>query len=143
MADAAFYYGVLRALVDSDRPLWTQMSFDAAAENLHNGAREGLNAQLYWPEVGWVRADELVLRKLLPMAQQGLTAFGVSGRAIDRYLGVIEGRCRTGRTGSVWQRESVAALERRGLSRHDALTQMLRTYTEGMHAGDPVHTWPL
>ncbi len=143
MADAAFYYGVLRALVDAERPLWTQMSFDAAAENLHNGAREGLNAQLYWPEVGWVRADELVLRKLLPMAHEGLTASGVSGRAIDRYLGVIEGRCRTGRTGSVWQRESVATLERGGMSRRDALTQMLRNYTEGMHAGEPVHAWPL
>ncbi len=143
MADAAFYYGALRALVDSDRPLWTQMSFNAAAENLHNGAREGLAAQLYWPEVGWVRADELVLRKLLPMARDGLVAFGVSARAIDRYLGVIEGRCLSGRTGSVWQRESVAKLERGGLRRADALTQMLRTYTEGMHADEPVHAWPL
>jgi len=143
MADAAFYYGVLRALVNSERPLWTQMSFDAAAENLHNGAREGLAAQLYWPEVGWVRADELVLRKLLPMAHEGLQAFGVSGRAIDRYLGVIEGRCQSGRTGSVWQRECVAKLERSGLGRTEALAQMLRSYTEGMHADEPVHAWAL
>ncbi len=143
MADAAFYYGLLRALASDERPLWTQMTFNAAAENLHNGAREGLHAQLYWPELGWVRADELVLRRLLPMAHAGLVSYGVSQRAADRYLGVIEGRCQNGRTGSVWQRQRVATLERGGMDRPAALAQMLRDYTEGMHADEPVHAWPL
>ena len=33
MANAAFYYGALRALSEDDRPLWTQMSFAAAQTN--------------------------------------------------------------------------------------------------------------
>ena len=36
---------------------------------------------------------------------------------------------------------TVAALEERGLDRHAALTEMLRLYSEGMHANAPVHTW--
>ncbi len=143
MANAAFYYGALRALVDADRPLWTQMSFHAAEENLHSGAREGMEAQLYWPEVGWVRPDELVLRRLLPLAHSGLRSFGVSDAARERYLGVIEGRCLARRTGSVWQRETVAGLQTSGRSRPEATTEMLRRYVELMHLGNPVHTWPL
>ena len=37
--------------------------FNAAAENLQSGARTGMESQLYWPDVGWVRPDELVLRR--------------------------------------------------------------------------------
>ncbi|MBV9856363.1 MAG: glutamate--cysteine ligase, partial [Streptosporangiaceae bacterium] len=44
MANAAFYYGVVRVLAEAQRPIWTQMSFTAAAENLYEAARYGLDA---------------------------------------------------------------------------------------------------
>ena len=141
MANAAFFYGAQRALAAQERPLWTQMSFQAAEENLYTGARHGMNAQLYWPGIGWIPPDELVLRRLLPMAHDGLRDCGVSDEARERYLGVIEQRCLARRTGSSWQRETVALLEERGLSRDAALTGMLKRYMELMHAGEPVHTW--
>ncbi|GAB19954.1 hypothetical protein GOEFS_098_00200 [Gordonia effusa NBRC 100432] len=143
MANAAFYYGLLRGLVDQERPVWSQMSFDAAAENLHAGAREGFAAQLYWPKVGWVRPDELTLRKLLPIADAGLTAFGVSRKARSRYLSVIEGRCQSRQSGSEWQRRAVAAREAAGDDRDVALAGMLADYVTLMHEGEPAHTWPL
>ncbi len=49
LANAAFYYGLVRVLADEDRPLWTQMSFSAAEENFHAGARDGIDARVYWP----------------------------------------------------------------------------------------------
>ncbi|AFA75087.1 hypothetical protein GPOL_c40800 [Gordonia polyisoprenivorans VH2] len=143
MANAAFYYGVVRGLVEADRPLWSQMSFNAAAENLHAGARGGLESQLYWPDVGWVRPDELTLRRLLPLADDGLRAFGVSSKARARYLSVIEGRCVTRQTGSVWQRRAVAAREQAGEDRTTALRGMLADYVTHMHEGEPVHSWTL
>lgn len=60
---------------------------------------------------------------------------------IDRYLPIIEGRCKWRRNGAWWQTETVAALERRGLDRTEALTEMLRHYLDGMHSNEPVHTW--
>ena len=60
----------------SERPLWTQMSFSAAEENFHAGARDGIDARVYWPGVGEVPAAELVLRRLLPLAHEGLDALG-------------------------------------------------------------------
>src|SRR5690348_8590004 len=48
VANAAFYYGLVRSLAEAQRPIWTQMSFATASENLHEAARHGLDAQLYW-----------------------------------------------------------------------------------------------
>jgi gamma-glutamyl:cysteine ligase YbdK (ATP-grasp superfamily) len=141
LADTAFYYGLVHTLAEGERPLWTQMSFDAAAENLHAGARDGIDGRLYWPEVGWVSPRELVLRRLLPMAAEGLDAYGVDPEVRDRYLGVIEQRCATGRNGAVWQREDVVAREKAGATRAEALHGMLGAYLERAQAGEPVHTW--
>src|SRR5690606_31818908 len=47
LADTAFYYGLLHSLAHSERPLWSQMTFDAARENLHSAARQGIESQLY------------------------------------------------------------------------------------------------
>jgi hypothetical protein len=142
IANAAFFYGAQRALATAERPVWTQMSFQAAEENLYAGARHAFDAQLYWPGIGWVPPDELVLRRLLPMAHDGLRECGVSDAVRERYLGVIEQRCLAQRTGSRWQRETVANLEARGLDRDAALVGMLHRYVELSDTNEPVHTWP-
>ena len=49
MANAAFYFGLVRALAEQDRPVWSQMSFPAAEENFHAAAQAGIDAQVYWP----------------------------------------------------------------------------------------------
>jgi gamma-glutamyl:cysteine ligase YbdK (ATP-grasp superfamily) len=144
MANAAFYYGLVRYLAEAQRPIWTQLSFATAAENLHEAARHGLDAQLYWPGVGDTPAAELILRRLLPLAREGLGRWGVSQADADRLLGIVEQRCLTGQTGAAWQIATVAELSRAGgLDRVEALRQMTLRYIEHMHANDPVHTWPL
>ncbi len=143
LANAAFYYGALRMLAQEDRPLWSRMSFAAAEDNFVAGAREGLDAKLYGPGRGDLPATELILRHLLPLADEGLREWGVSAAARDRYLSVVEGRCLTGVNGATWQTATVARLEERGIPRHEALQQMLATYTEHMHTNEPVHTWAL
>jgi gamma-glutamyl:cysteine ligase YbdK (ATP-grasp superfamily) len=142
MANAAFYYGLVRMLAESERPVWTQMSFATAAENLHEAARHGLAAHLYWPGLGDAPVAELVLRRLLPMARDGLARWGVDPVHADRLLGIIEQRCLTGQTGASWQVATTAALQERGASREEALRQMTRRYVEHMHTNEPVHTWP-
>jgi hypothetical protein len=142
MANAAFYYGLVKILAESQRPIWTQMSFATAGENLHEAARHGLDAHLYWPGLGDVPASELVLRRLLPLAREGLDRWGVRPDHADRLLSVIEQRCLTGRNGAVWQVETVAGFARNGgAGRHEALRLMTQQYIEHMHTNDPVHAW--
>jgi hypothetical protein len=143
LANAAFYYGALRVLSDDERPLWSKLTFPAARENFVDCARRGMDAACYWPGLGEVTVDELVLRRLLPLAHEGLQRWGVDAPVRDRLLGVIEQRTKTGRNGAAWQAETVHALEDKGLDRPAALGQMVRLYCEGMHANEPVHTWPV
>jgi len=130
---------LVRALAESERPLWSQMSFSAAEENFHVAAQQGVDAQIYWPGVGQVRATELILRRLLPMAREGLDAWGVSAEEGDRLLGIIEQRCLTGVNGSEWFVRRMA--DRADMERYDALRATLLEYREGMHTNEPVHTW--
>jgi gamma-glutamyl:cysteine ligase YbdK (ATP-grasp superfamily) len=144
VANAAFYYGLLRALADAQRPIWTQLSFATAAENLHEAARRGMDARLYWPGLGEAPAAELVLRRLLPLARDGLAAWGVATDLADRLLDIIEQRCLTGQTGAAWQKATVAALSRNGAAdRDEALRLMTQRYIDHMHTNEPVHTWPV
>jgi hypothetical protein len=143
LANAAFYYGLVRVLADEDRPIWSQMSFSAAEENFHSGARDGIDARVYWPGVGDVPVAELVLRRLLPLAHEGLDRWGIDAADRDRLLGIIERRCVTTTNGASWQARQFHYLyEDRRLERADALREMTLRYREHMHSNVPVHDWP-
>ena len=139
MANAAFYFGLVRALAESERPLWSQMSFSAAEENFHVAAQQGIEAQVYWPGVGQVSATELVLRRLLPAARQGLESWGVDSATSDRLLGIVEERCLKGTNGAEWFVTRMRLREDQ--DRFDALRATLLEYLDRMHSNDPVHSW--
>ena len=133
-----------RELAENDRPIWSQLTFGAAEENFHAAARRGIEASLYWPRHGEIRAADLIRETLLPKAHAGLDRFGVDPYHRDRLLGIIDERCRTGRNGAVWQTETVWSAERtRGLDRDAALHDRLLRYNTLQRTNDPVHTWPV
>lgn len=65
----------------------------------------------------------------------------MDAEARDRLLGVIEGRCLTGQNGADWQIKTVRNYEARGMSRTEALREMIEHYATNMHSNEPVHTW--
>ncbi len=142
-ANAALYYGLVRALADADPPPWAGVPFARAERDLHRAARYGLQARLSWAG-RTLRADRLAGDVLLPAAAAGLDAWGVDPADRDRYLGVVAARLRTGRTGAAWQTAMVLRLEEsNGLERAAALREMTRRYVENSRSGAPVHEWPL
>ncbi len=143
VANALFFYGLVRALVALEHPPWRSMTFEAAHDNFVAGARHGLDAELFWPGAATVGVDRLVLDRLLPLAREGLRAWDVEPSVSDRYLSIIEARCRTGCTGASWQTQMVAALEKNGCPRPVAMRRMLERYVVHMSANVPVHTWPV
>ncbi|MGW1029552.1 glutamate--cysteine ligase [Streptomyces sp. NPDC002577] len=149
VANAAFYYGVVRALASDARPVWTRMPFEAAADNFETACRHGIEAQLQWPRPGRrggtaeVPAVALVRDELLPLAAAGLDAWGVEPADRDFYLGVIEERCRRRVNGASWQAATFHRALESGLDRDAALAATTRRYCELMRAGEPVHTWPV
>ncbi|MFC3578260.1 glutamate--cysteine ligase [Streptomyces yaanensis] len=149
LANAAFYYGVVRALAEEARPVWTRLPFETAAANFDAACRYGIDARLRWPRRGRhggiaeVAAVDLVRDELLPLAEAGLDAWGVEPADRDFYLGVIEERCRLRVNGASWQAATFHRALERGLDRPTALAETTRRYSELMHVGEPVHTWPV
>ncbi|MEV0444138.1 glutamate--cysteine ligase [Streptomyces spectabilis] len=149
IANAAFYYGVVRALAEETRPVWSRLPFETAARNFDTACRHGIEASLEWPRRGRyggltrVAAVDLVRDELLPLAGAGLDAWGVEPADRDLYLGVIEERCRRRVNGASWQAATYHRALERGLEREAALAATTRRYCELMHAGEPVHTWPV
>ncbi len=141
LANGAFYFGALRHLAEEERPVWSRMSFGAAEENFTRAALRGLDTTVYWPEMGEVPIAELVLRRLLPLAHEGLRQWGVDDDIRERLMGIIEGRCTSGRNGAQWQVDAVHAFEAHGMDRWEALRRMTLEYTARMHTNTPVHTW--
>ncbi|MEU6996269.1 glutamate--cysteine ligase [Streptomyces sp. NPDC046465] len=149
IANAAFYYGLVRALAEESRPVWSRLPFEAAARNFDVACRHGIDATLQWPRRGRlggiaeVAAVRLVREELLPLAAAGLDAWGVEAADRDLYLGVIEERCRRRVNGASWQATTYYRARESGLGREEALAATTRRYCELMHAGEPVHTWPV
>ncbi|MFD7326336.1 glutamate-cysteine ligase family protein [Streptomyces sp. NPDC059875] len=149
VANAAFYYGLVRALAEEARPVWKRLPFEDAAANFDAACRHGIEAELRWPRPGrsggvaTVSAVRLVLDELLPLAAAGLDAWHVEPADRDFYLGVIEERCRGRVNGASWQAETFRRARESGLDREAALAATTRRYAELMHGGEPVHRWPV
>jgi hypothetical protein len=88
-----------------------------------------------------VKVAELVVRKLLPLAADGLRQWEVDEAEISRLLDIIEHRCLRLANGATWQVAEVARREQTGETRQQALSGMLASYLPRMHSNEPVHTW--
>jgi len=140
MANAAFWFGLLSGMSRIYPDIRRVMEFDTANENFVAAARLGLRAQFGWPGHQQIPADELILEELLPIAREGLEKRGIDAADIDKYLGVVEERIRSGRTGSQWQLDSFAFLRGRG-NRAERLAAITAATIENQQTGRPVHEW--
>lgn len=102
IANAAFWCGMMVEFGAREDDITKRMDFDQAGANFYTAAREGIGATFTWLDGNDVSARELVLDKLLPMAQSGLRRQAVAEDDIKKYLTVIDERVRSGRTGSRW-----------------------------------------
>jgi CBS domain-containing protein len=142
VANAAFYFGLLAGISAEYDDVSKVLDFDIAKENFFAAARNGLQARFRWIGGRTTNVDHLILDELLPIARAGLKAHNVDTADIDKYIGIIEERVRTGRTGARWMLDSLTQLGSRGLEeeRYRAMTgAMLRRQKRGR----PVHTWKL
>ena len=134
VANAALYYGLVRTLAELGEAAPRDLGFDDTRNNFYAAARHGLDAELKWLDGGRRSARDLILETCLPMARQGLQAFGLPDAEIDHYLGVVESRVRSGQTGAQWQLKQLEA-------RQGDVHRMTIDYLENQRSGAPVHEW--
>ena len=146
LANGALLLGLTLGLSRDVDALLPGLPFEEAKGNFLRAARDGLDAQLLWPErtapsPRLVPAVELV-RRLLPVARRGLVDAGVEAAEADGLLSVVEARLEARCTGARWQRKMLAHLEVH-MPRADALGALLERYMSHAASGRPVHEWPV
>ncbi|MEO1128749.1 MAG: glutamate-cysteine ligase family protein [Planctomycetota bacterium] len=140
VANAALWFGLMRGMSETYPDITTELSFDDVRANFIAAARQGLDAQLHWIGGITVPARELIALKILPLAQRGLEAAGISGTQIDRYLGIIQDRASVGQTGSIWMLKSYAGMPKR-TTRGERMCRLSTAIARRQLHGTPVHTW--
>ena len=141
IANAAFLLGLLSGGPGAYGDLAKKMAFHDAETNFLAAAQAGLDAQFIWIDGQVLPARELILRELLPLARTGLREAGISGADSDRYLGVIEERVQSGRTGSQWLLRSLADMQDTSESKDALLSALTAATARRQWEGNPVHEW--
>ncbi|MFN2333953.1 MAG: CBS domain-containing protein [Wenzhouxiangellaceae bacterium] len=142
VANAAFFFGMMSKLSHSVDDIRSQLSFSDVKSNFLSAARDGLRAQQVWFDEQQFPAQQLILDRLLPLAEQGLKEANIDSADIERYLGVIEQRVSTRRTGARWQLESLEQMKGNG-SQHEQLRALTASMVEQQQTGKPVAEWDL
>jgi CBS domain-containing protein/gamma-glutamylcysteine synthetase len=140
IANSAFWYGLMAEMGAREEDVTRRIDFDQAGANFYTAAREGLGAHFVWLDGHEVNARELVLERLLPVAQAGLRRQGIVEDDIKKYLAVVEERCRTGRSGARWQLASWGSLRDRSTPGERA-TALVAATVKRQLTGRPVSEW--
>ena len=140
IANSAFWCGMMVELSHQYEDITQHIDFDTAQGNFYAAAREGISSQQTWLDGEELAAPKLVLDKLLPLAEAGLRRQGIDDGDVKRYLGVVEQRIRTGRTGARWMNESLHRMKNKGTSteRNNAL---VAATVQRQATGRPVSEW--
>ena len=140
VANAAFWTGMMVELGARERDFTHRIDFDQAGSNFYTAAREGIASHFTWLDGEDVTARELVLERLLPLAEAGLHRQGVNPQHITKYLGVVEERVRTARTGARWQLSSWNSLRDRATP-GERSTAVVAATVQRQLTGRPVSEW--
>jgi len=140
IASAALWFGLMAEMGARGEDVTKRIDFDQAAHNFYTAAREGLGSHFLWFDGEEVSARNLVLDRLMPLAEAGLRRQKVSEGDITKYLSVVDARVRTGRTGARWQFSSWMSLRDRATPGERANALVAATVQRQL-TGRPVSEW--
>jgi CBS domain-containing protein len=140
VANSAFWVGMMVEIGSREHDITRRIDFDQAGANFYTAAREGIGSHFTWLDGEDINARELILERLLPLAEAGLRRQGINEEHIKRYLGVVEARTRTARTGARWQMSSWNSLRDRATLSERA-TAIVAATVQRQLTGRPVADW--
>lgn len=142
MANAIFWIGLMLGMPDEFRGKWNDhFHFQEVRSNFLKAARNGIYNKFFWFGE-FVGARELILDKLLPMAEKGLWGAGLEYSEFGPYLSVIEKRAARRVNGSSWMIESFRSL-RKKYSIDESILRMTKFVADRCLGDTPVHEWPI
>ena len=140
MANSAFWLGLMNGLMRRHEDITKVFEFEQAKQNFVAAARLGLGSHMSWLGGKEVPSPVLIADHLIPIAAEGLDAAGITPADRDKYLGVIERRVRSGRTGSRWLMFSLGAMKDHG-TQGERLNALTAATIARQADGAPVDDW--
>jgi len=142
VVNAALFFGLMAGMKKHVPDPRGRVPFDACRANFVAAARQGLYAGFHWLDDTDIPADELLKKELIPIAREGLLDGGTDPADVDHYMGLLQERVESRRTGALWM---VQSLER--LTHHEKPgeqhREMTAEFARQQWAGTPVHKWTL
>ena len=150
LANAAFYYGLVRALAEDARPVWTRLPFAVGGRELRRRlplrhrrraavAGAAARRRRHPGARGQARTRRTAAARRRRARRVGRRA-GRPGPLPRHHRGAVPAAASTARPG---RSTPTTGRWRRGSAREAALAATTRRYRELMHQGEPVHTWPM
>lgn len=142
MANTAFWVGLMLAMPDRCRGKWSKyFHFRDVRHNFLKAAQHGLSNEFDWID-GTRTASNLIVDELIPLAAEGLDAYGVPRKEYKRYLKTIEQRVINKQTGADWIVSSMRKLRRKNTVDESVLI-VTEHLNRNCREGIPVHEWEL
>ena len=142
IANAAFWLGLMNGMPKEYANISQRMEFDHAKSNFLKAAKLGMGASFKWVEGKEFTSVDLLKNQMLPIARAGLKKAKVDKKDIDRFLGIIEERINTSRSGSQWQLDSFNKLRKEG-TKDEAIVATTAALFYRQQENIPVHDWSL
>lgn len=140
VANTALWIGAMLGGGEAFGDVTGRMAFDDAAGNFVRAARQGLDTNVTWLDGESRPVRDVITEEIAPAARAGLASLGLGIAEIDRYIGIVEARVRTGMTGAAWQVRSFDRM-RSKLQRSRAAICLTAEIAELSASGQPGHTW--
>jgi CBS domain-containing protein len=142
VANAALWFGLMNGLPKEYEDIPKKLSFDDAKTNFVRAARNGMETRFRWTDKKRYNVDDLIIHEFLPIAREGLQTAKINVSDIDLYLGIIEERAASAKTGSYWILESFSNLNKHKFKDESLITLTASLYKK-QQSGKPVHQWEL
>lgn len=140
IANTAFWTGMMSGMPKKYASIADKISFDKVKSNFYKAARYGLDVQFDWVKNTTISAKELILDELLPIAREGLEKNNINKNEIDHYLGIIQKRVESEKTGAKWMLDNYNRLKDK-TSPDEAASNITAAIVKRQLNGKAVHEW--
>ena len=142
VSNAAFWLGIMEAFGNEYPDVTQLMDFDDAKANFLSASRSGLDTELTWINGQKIGVSELIKKELIPIAKQGLKKARVKKEDIDKYMGIIEERNATRKTGTSWLLNCFSSLSKE-TTREETSIALTSAILKNQVEGKPIAEWEM
>ncbi len=141
IANTIFWVGLMNGMQPEHQRISQHMEFHEIKTNFIKSARHGLGARLEWMGKEY-DARELIIDQLIPLAKEGLGKAQIASADQEKYLGVLQERTQSAKTGATWILNSFNSLTRT-IPENTALAGITEAMRKRQQQNLPVHLWEI